>query len=218
MKAVVLDSQPLNSEFGIGKGSFRAITVLALWFVGIWFASANGWFETGPRDAPTALLIALFFPVAAAVGLYLGSKRFRLWVDDLDLALLTALQSWRVLGGGFLHLYAWNVLPGLFALPAGLGDMAVGFAAPFFAVALTAGRAVPRRALIGWNILGIADFAVAFATGLATSGSSWGFLAGAMPSDPMQVLPLVLIPAFAVPSFILLHVASLVRLRSLDDA
>ena len=34
---------------------------------------------------------------------------------------LTTLQLWRVIGFAFLALYAFDTLPGLFALPAGWG-------------------------------------------------------------------------------------------------
>jgi hypothetical protein len=53
----------------------------------------------------------------------------------LDLRLLTALQGGRVIGFVFLALYAHGLLPGLFAWPAGLGDVLVGGAAPFVLLA-----------------------------------------------------------------------------------
>jgi hypothetical protein len=60
----------------------------------------------------------------------------RTYVEAQDLALLTALQGWRVIGSIFLVLWAYGQLPAVFALPAGLGDVAVGLVAPFAAIAV----------------------------------------------------------------------------------
>ncbi len=76
---------------------------------------------------------------------YRLSRRFRAFALGIDLRLLTAMQAWRVIGIMFLALYAFGSLPGLFAWPAGLGDAAVGFAAPFVLRALTAGAPNWRR-------------------------------------------------------------------------
>src|SRR5262249_44584082 len=58
--------------------------------------------------------------------------------------------------------YAWRVLPGLFAFPAGFGDMATGVTAPWIVLGLVRNPsfAASRRYVI-WNILGILDFVVA---------------------------------------------------------
>jgi hypothetical protein len=175
-------------------------------------AALAGAFHVGPDDAPLPLLLAVAIPVALFAAAYAVSERFRDYVLGLDLGLLTALQGWRVLGGGFLFLYAFDILPGLFAYPAGLGDMAIGVAAPFFAAALYTGG-VSRRRLVLWNWLGLFDFVVAFATGIFTSGGAFGLLTGAVSNAPVQQLPLLLVPAFAVPVFILVHFAALLQLR-----
>ncbi len=47
----------------------------------------------------------------------------------VDIGLVTSFQAWRVAGFVFLPLLAFGHLPGLFAWPAGLGDVAVGLAA-----------------------------------------------------------------------------------------
>ena len=185
---------------------------LALWFALVLAAAFAGAFRVGPEDAPLPLLLAVAIPVALFAAAYSASDRFRAYILGLDLGLLTALQGWRVLGGGFLFLYAWDILPGLFAYPAGLGDMAIGVAAPFLAAALYTGG-VSRRRLVLWNWLGLFDFVVAFTTGILTSGGAFGLLTGAVSNAPVQQLPLLLIPAFAVPLFILVHFAALLQLR-----
>ena len=98
--------------------------VALLVFLIVWFAAA---FVVGDRalltNANGSLLppiaITAILPVAVFLGLYASSSRFRGFVLAQDIETLTMLQLWRVIGFGFLTLYAYGVLPGLFALPAG---------------------------------------------------------------------------------------------------
>jgi hypothetical protein len=131
----------------------------------------------------------------------------------LDLRLVAAIQAWRMAGLGFLSLYAYKVLPAVFALPAGLGDMAVGITAPWMILALLrqpgfAGSA----AFVRWNVLGIADLVIAISIGTVSSLFATG-AAGEISTGPMATLPLLLIPAFLVPLFLMLHTAALMQSR-----
>jgi hypothetical protein len=108
-------------------------------------------------------------------------------------------------------LYVYGILPGFFAWPAGLGDMAIGATAPLILGRLAASPAfVSSRAFIRWNRLGILDLAVAMSL-----GAIGGILVSDQPisTAPMATLPLVLIPAFMVPIFILMHFAMLAQAR-----
>ncbi len=186
--------------------------VLTLWLAAVLVAVAAGAFADDPGELPLGLIAGVALPVGVFGAAYRFSSRFRAFVLGLDLGLITAFQAWRVVGTGFLFLYAWDVLPGFFAFPAGLGDLAVGLAAPFFVAALYNGGA-SRRSFVLWNWLGLADFVVAFAAGLLVSGSAAGVLAGEVTTAPLNLLPLVLIPGLAVPVFILMHAVALLQLR-----
>jgi hypothetical protein len=81
-----------------------------------------------------------------------------------------ALQLYRVFGSWALAaLAARGPLPGVFALPAGIGDVLTGLLALPAAIAVAAGTADGRRAATLWNIFGLADFAVAITMGMITS-------------------------------------------------
>ena len=127
--------------------------------------------------------------------------------------LLTALQGWRVIGAVFIVLYFHGMLPGLFAWPAGAGDVAVGLAAPFAVLAMVTGAPGWRRGVLALNVAGLVDFAVALSSGLLTSPTSFGILAGDIDTSIVMTIPLGLIPAFGVPFFILMHLISLIQLR-----
>jgi hypothetical protein len=98
-------------------------------------------------------------PIGLFMLWYAASKRFREFVLNLNPRTLTVVHSWRLVGFTFLVLYSYGILPGLFALPAGWGDIAIGATAPFAAMALAnPGR---RRSFIVWQALGILDLVLA---------------------------------------------------------
>jgi hypothetical protein len=141
------------------------------------------------------------------------SHRLRDFALAIDLRWLTAIQGWRVIGVMFLAIYAYGLLPGLFAWPAGLGDAAVGLAAPFVLLAMLRGAPDWRRRVAWLNIAGHLDFAAAPGIGVLTSNSALGLLADGARSASLAELPLSLVPAIAVPLWTIFHMISLLRLR-----
>jgi hypothetical protein len=94
-----------------------------------------------------------------------------------------------------------------------LGDIAIGVTAPWVLLALL--RRPPFAAspwFVTWNLLGILDLVVAVSAGALSSGFVPG-LVGDVTTAPMAGLPLVLIPAFLVPLFIMLHLTALIQAR-----
>lgn len=181
------------------------------WFVVVLVAAGFGVFAAPPSEPPLALLAALAVPVGAFGAAMVLSPAARAFALGLDPALLTGLQAWRIVGGMFLVLYAFGLLPGLFAWPAGLGDVAVAAAAPFVAWTLWRTPAIlSTTGFRSFHYLGIADLVLAIATGVAAR-SAIPDLVGPVTSTPMGQLPLVVIPAFAVPAFVILHIIALVQ-------
>ena len=138
---------------------------------------------------------------------------------SLDLRLLTAAQAWRFGGFAFLALATYGVLPGYFAWPAGLGDMAIGATAPLMAVALVRrpGTAA-SRAFRTWQVLGILDLVVAVGSAAVVPLLFPVFAASTVSPTAMTRMPLVLIPGFLVPGFIILHLISLLQARRVAHA
>src|SRR5262249_11360289 len=135
--------------------------VLGLWFAAAFLLGAAGAIARPAGTPPIPILIAATAPVIAFLGEYWGWPAFRAYVLSLDLPLATAIQAWRAGGLGFLALYAHGVLPGAFAWPAVLGDIAIGVTAPWVARALVRrpGFAASRAFLV-WNLLGVLDLVV----------------------------------------------------------
>ena len=135
-----------------------------------------------------------------------------------DLRLLTAIQGWRAAGLGFLALYANGVLPGMFALPTGWGDIGIGVTAPWVMLALLRRPAfATSRLFVVWNLLGILDLVDAMITGALSTLLITG-LAGKVTTTPMAQWPLVLVPAYLVPFLFMLHLAALFQVRQQAQA
>jgi hypothetical protein len=188
------------------------IAILVTWFLVVIVAALVGAFEAGPSRPPLAVLVAVAGPPLVFAAAYRVSRRFRDFVLAIDLRLLTTVQSWRVIGVVFLALYAFGLLPGLFAWPAGVGDFAVGVAAPFVLLAMLRRSPAWRRQVLWLNIAGLLDFAGAIGTGVLTSNSSLGLVADGAARASLGSLPLSLIPTFAVPLWTIFHIASLLQL------
>jgi hypothetical protein len=112
-------------------------------------------------------------------------------------------HSFRVDGVVFLIAMALGHLPALFALPAGLGDIATGLAAVPVAQRLAQGCG--RRSALWFNAFGMTDLVVALTLGALTGYE----LLDVTPSgEPISELPLALIPTAAVPLLFALHITS----------
>jgi hypothetical protein len=182
-----------------------------LWFAVAWSAAINGVLRPGASPLPL-LPMAIFLPVVIGAPLLLLSKRVGQVLDSMPASWLVALQLYRVFGSWALAAWLRGALPGVFAVPSGIGDMLTGLFAVPAAIAVATSTAQGRRAAIAWNILGLADFAVAITLGLITSPGRFQLIVPDVPSIGAGGYPGVLTPAFVVPSSILLHALSLRQL------
>jgi len=204
-----------GSEPNHNQSSVRLVVsvALALWFGVAFLLGAQGAFVGRAGSPPLAIFFGFAIPLAVFFAAYFGWGAFRAFVLGADLWLVTAIQAWRWAGLGFLSLYAHDVLPGLFAFPAGLGDMAIGVTAPWILLGLVRDSSfVTTRRYVIWNIMGIVDLVVAVSMGTICSGFFPG-ITGNVTTSPMAQLPLVLIPAYMVPLFIMLHFTALFQAR-----
>src|SRR5882757_1867485 len=152
-------------------------------------------------------------PVIIGAPLLLWSKRVGQLLDAMPATWLVALQLYRVFGSQWLAYWLRALLPGLWALPAGTGDVLTGLFAVPAAIALATGTAEGRKAAILWNIFGIADLAVAITLGMIIAPGAFQLIVLNGSSIGLDGYPNVLTPAFVVPGSILLHALSLRQLR-----
>jgi len=186
-----------------------------LWLAVVWQLAVNGFFRSVPGvvRVPPPLPVAIFLPVVVGLLVLTRFKRIASLLDAMPLSWLIGLQLYRILGGIFLVNWLNGAIPGVFALPAGIGDTTVGLLALPVARWASSGSPAGRRVGVLWNLLGLTDFAVAIAMGILSSPGPLQVLALDHPNVQVGTYPTVMIPAFGVPSSIILHGLSLCQLR-----
>jgi hypothetical protein len=136
MSTVALPHADRPLPTGASRVTLTVGAALALWLAFVFVFGARGGFVQPAGTPPLPIFFAVTLPVVIFLAAYRTSGAFRHAVVNLDLRLAVGLQAWRFGGLGFLALTTYNVLPGVFAWPAGLGDVAIGATAPALALAI----------------------------------------------------------------------------------
>ena len=190
-----------------------ALAVTAFLLLSGWLVVSGQLARAGAYAAGSGPWLAVAF-AGFLVSLLLTTRislMSRVLAHRTTLALLAVPNTLRVAGIVFLTVMALGHLPAIFALPAGLGDIAIGVTAPFVARRLAHGD---RRGAVRFHVLGIIDLVVAVTVGfLFGLGPSQPF-AVTPSTEPLGLLPLALVSTVAVPLTIALHIVSLRRLFS----
>jgi hypothetical protein len=206
----------LRTEFSASKRIVVWLSVavpFTLWLAVVWSLAVNGVFQPVPGVASLPKLpIAIFAPVIIGLFVLLRSKSIAAFLDATPASWLIALQVYRIFGGLLLVNWVNGTAAGAFAWPAAIGDMLTGIMALPVAYLLASGAGKGRSAAIAWNIFGLFDFAVAVTMGTLSTPGPLQIFGLDIPAS-LVAYPTVLIPAFAVPSSILLHALSIRQLR-----
>ena len=181
--------------------------LILIWFLFSLAASALHLFKTAPDQPPLPFGLAVLIPLGIFLAWSAASQPFRQFLLSLSPSTLTYVQAWRIAGFVFLVLYSYSILPGQLALPAGWGDIAIGLTAPLVAMKLANPRF--RKSFIFWQLLGITDLVTAVGMGVTAQLINQHGIA----TSAMTVLPMSLIPTFAVPLFMILHFICIVHAR-----
>jgi hypothetical protein len=130
---------------------------------------------------------------------------------------LIGLQLFRVIGGIFLIEMVRGNIPGVFAYPAGLGDLAVALVAGLVLLKYWNAKRIPGAAVALVITLGVADFLSAFFFGFGSSETPIQLFFPEVPNNVI-VFPTGLIPLFFVPYAIFFHTLSWLSYRKFDKA
>ena len=181
-----------------------AAVVLGGWFSASTVIAGNGGYQNQLGHGVPWLPITVlgFLGALIALGRIPAVTRALTRPDMIGHLLLP--HTFRVAGVVFLAAMALGRLPALFALPAGLGDIATGIAAAL--VARRFSRDTGRRSALSVNVFGMIDLVVALTLGTLTA---FQLINIAPSSELIGDLPLALIPTAAVPLLLALHITSL---------
>jgi hypothetical protein len=204
-------------SLGRAKANRRRIVsiigiVLFAWLFLALFLGWQGIFRSALNQQVPSIALAIGIPILVGALFIRGSKLARGIIAEVPQSQLVAFQFYRVLGVIFLVLSAAGQLPGIFALPAGWGDVMVGLTA--IMVGARVARSDHDQLVILWNWLGLSDLTIAIVTGFLSAPSRYQLFSLDSPNVLIGSFPLVMIPIFAVPLSIVLHLASLSKIRA----
>ncbi|MEX2551681.1 MAG: hypothetical protein WD627_01575 [Actinomycetota bacterium] len=188
-----------------GRVTAVGASIIVVWILAAFLLGGNGVFASEPETQVPLIALGISGPIAIGIGAWYRSERVRELAGAAPLPWLIGIQLYRVLGAVFLIALAEKAMPAEFALPAGIGDIVVGLAAPAVGYAVYKRVRSYRTMATSWNVFGFADLVVAVGTGFATSPSVFQFLSTDAPNFAITRFPLVLIPTFLVPISVLLH-------------
>ena len=190
--------------------------LLAIQFIAAYAIGTSGLLMNSQSIMIPPIALTVLIPVALFFTVYALSEHFRNFVLAQDIRTLTRLQHWRVVGFVFLVLYAFHQLPALFAIPAGLGDVAIGLSAAFvFSNMEKNPDYIFSNGFRRFHLLGLLDFTVALGTAALSSGAFPALISNGLTSSALDVWPLNLFPSFIVPCFIILQLSALLKVRHL---
>lgn len=191
------------------KANYQKLSwaMIAAWFLASLTLSALHVFSNASGRIGLSVAIAAVAPILLFLFSFNSSAGFRDFVVSVNPRILTAVQTWRIGGFVFLVLFALGVLPGVFAIPAGAGDVLIGATATFVAWNLADGA--HRRGFIRWQALGILDLVTAVSLGTTARFIS----PNAAGIQVMTVLPLSMVPTFFVPLLLIFHVICIAQAR-----
>jgi hypothetical protein len=190
----------------------KAGVILIAWYGTVLTLSWFEFFHGAPDRIPTVEL-GLFAPIIVGAIVLARSEMLSRIIDAVPQSWLVGIQVYRTIGLVFLVLLGLGKLPAVFALPAGIGDVLVGVLAPIVGFLYARGVNGREQFVRAWNALGIVDLVVAVGAGFLTSPSPIQLLSLGAPNELITAFPLVMIPVFAVPLSILLHLVSLMKLQ-----
>ena len=150
----------------------------------------------------------LIVPIAwVAPSLILILLRKSLLEQPLSQHWLVGLQIFRAIGAVFLIEMAVGNQPGIFAYPAGIGDILVALVALAILLTYRSKSKIPPNAVVSLIVIGVADFISAFFFGFTSSATPLQLF---FPDVQNQIIlfPTGMIPLFLVPYAIFFHTLS----------
>ena len=170
--------------------------MLGGWFAASAVIAGHGWYQTRLGHGVPWLPVA----VTGFLGLLLALRQIPAVARTLTapgmVHRLELPHSFRIVeGSAFLITMALGHLPALLALPAGLGDIAAGIAAPLAARKLAQGTG--RRVALWFTAFGLTDLVNALTLGALTGFALLHVTpsAAAISSPPLALIPTAAVPA-----------------------
>ncbi|MBI4043866.1 MAG: hypothetical protein HY393_03600 [Candidatus Diapherotrites archaeon] len=195
------------------KTSARAFLVLFGWLgLSLFLASLDA-YHVSSEIISAGVPLGFILPILIGWHYMNKSATLQNIIDRIPGQWIIFLQTYRIIGIVFLLLLAQNLLPALFAIPTGFGDVLIGITAPIVGFFYIKKKPWSRMLARIWNYIGILDLGVAIGLGiLLVLPPPFSLISTSPTTEIMTLYPMVLVPVYAVPLSILMHLASLRKL------
>ncbi|MCU0429530.1 MAG: hypothetical protein MUF42_06115 [Cytophagaceae bacterium] len=176
----------------------------------ITWASKYGIFqqETFP---PRVVLLATLPLAFVWFGFVIWTTSYKKFLEQVPLDSLVRIHGFRFIGVFFIILACYNRLPLGFALMAGLGDIFIAASSSWVAKAIKGKKSYAKKLTLIWNTIGALDILfTAIAANVLTLISMNSEELGV---EVLAQFPFCIIPAFAPPTILFLHISIFKKLR-----
>lgn len=205
----------IESSSPLDKRHIMTAFIVTIWLTIIVSLGLNNAYSIQSGETPITLIVSFIATYTIFALAYMSSTSVKEYLLSLDMRFLIMLNSWRMIGIGFIMLNMFGHLPALFAYVAGLGDALTAVTAVFLAYNLMKQKeGVSKRAIFRWNAFGLVDFIIAVSLGLLTRTDALLMQSDGINSDMMISFPMVIIPGFLVQLLSLSHIIIFLQLKN----
>jgi len=174
-------------------------------------ASLNGFFDT--VMLPPKIVLTTTLPLAIFVTIIYTTKICKRANAKLSLEDLVGIHIFRLIGSTFIILFLYELLPPVFALFAGIGDVLTALSSIYVVHAIKNKKSFARRLTFIWNTFGLVDILITSAMAIIFTKIS---IDNGIPGvEFLAEFPFCFIPAFAPPTIIFLHLLVFRKLKSM---
>jgi len=193
------------------KNGFRIVLSFYIpYLVIVAFASLIGFFDD--VMLPPKIVLTTTLPLAIFVTIIYNTKICKKANVTLKLEDLVKIHIFRLIGSTFIILLFYDLLPPVFALFAGIGDLLTALSSIFVAKAIQTKKNYARKLTYIWNTFGLVDILITSAMAIIFTKISID--KGIQGVAFLAEFPFCFIPAFAPPTIIFLHLLVYRKLSS----
>lgn len=191
----------LAKKGNVKNGFWSVVIFYIIYLTIVAIASFNGFFDT--IMLPPKIVLTTTLPLAIFVTIVFTTKICKQANAILKLEDLVKVHIFRLIGSTFIILFLYNLLPPVFALFAGVGDLLTATTSIFVAKAIRNKKNYARKLTYIWNTFGLVDIIITSAMAIIfTKISIDNNIQGV---EFLAEFPFCFIPAFAPPTIIFLH-------------
>lgn len=201
---------PIESK---NKIFYTVIGFFLVYFLYVGIASINGLFNK--VFFPPIILLFTTFPLKIFLfAIVMNLAIYKLILSNLAIEDIVKVHIFRLIGAFFLIFAFYKVLPPFFAIIAGLGDVITAIISIYVTKCLKNKTHHAKKLTFIWNTFGLVDIIFTAVSAIVITKISID--TGSMGVDTLAFFPYCLIPAFAPPTIIFLHVAIYKKLKKMD--